>query len=212
MTMSGVLIECHFLPGVEYFCALEPFETICLEAHEHYVKQSYRNRCYILAVHGPERLTIPIAGNHGKIPMKEVRIDYAYRWQANFWRTIQSAYAKAPFFEHYSNELHQVIFSGEPMLFQFNQTILSLCLQWLRWKKVVTESASYQPETQLTDLRNVISVKTGFDTRTILQPKIYSQVFGSTFVPNLSILDLVCCMGPEAGRVITDSNRTALNK
>jgi len=200
---SGLLIESHFLPSIEYFCALHPHKSIFLEAHEHYVKQSYRNRCYIHAVQGVERLTVPLTGKHGRVAINEVRIDYAVRWQATLWRTIQSAYAQAPYFEHYRDELRHVIFSGEEFLFRLNRSILSLCLHWLRWNKVVTESVDYQPETDMEDLRGIISSKSEYTSRSLFRPVRYRQVFGSTFVPNLSILDLVCCVGPESGSLIS---------
>ncbi len=209
--MPGVLIEAHFLPSIEYFCALSHYDTIVLEAHEHYVKQSYRNRCYILAAHGTERLTVPLTEKHGKVPLASVKIDYSYRWQTNTWRTIQSAYAKAPFFEHYQDDLHRVLFSGEPLLLDLNRRLLSMCLHWLHWKLEVTQSRTYDPNTDLEDLRGMISAKTDFSHRTFFRPVAYQQVFGKTFVPNLSILDLVCCTGPEAGRII-QASAGALNK
>lgn len=212
MNQAGALIESHFLPSVEYFCALQPYPVICLEAHEHYVKQSFRNRCYILAVQGTERLSIPLTGKHGKVPVNEVRIDYSYRWQANWWRTVTSAYANAPFFEHYCDDLRAVIFSGEPFLFHLNRRLLSLCLHWLRWKHTIMETSSYGLKSDLEDLRNQISTKLDYSNRTFFRPVAYPQVFGKTFVPNLSILDLVCCMGPEAASVIAASARTELNK
>lgn len=199
---NGVLIESHFLPSLEYFCALLPYESICLEAHEHFVKQSYRNRCYVLAVHGVERLTVPLTGRHGKVPFNEVRIDYSFRWQANVWRTIQSAYAQSPYFEHYADELRHVIFSGEEFLYRLNRSILSMCLHWLRWNKTITETVDFRTETDLDDLRNVISSKSEYTGRSIFRPVAYQQVFGSTFVPNLSVLDLVCCAGPESGSLL----------
>lgn len=209
--MPGVLIEGHFLPSIEYFCALSQYDTIVLEANEHYVKQSYRNRCYILAVHGTERLTVPLTEKHGKVPMASIKIDYSYRWQTNFWRTIQSAYAKAPFFEHYQDDLLEVLFSGEPLLFDLNRRLLSMCLHWLNWKKTVTQSLSYDLNTDLQDFRGLISAKIDFSHRTFFRPFAYQQVFGKTFVPNLSILDLVCCAGPESGRIILAA-AGALNK
>jgi hypothetical protein len=209
--MEGVLIEAHFLPSVEYFCALASHDTVVLEAHEHFVKQSYRNRCYILASHGPERLTVPLKEKHGKVFITSVKIDYSYRWQTNFWRTVQSAYAKAPFFEHYQDDLHRELFSNEPSLFSLNRRLLSMCLNWLDWRKEVTISPSYEHDTNMEDLRNTISAKADYSHRTFFRPVGYSQVFGKTFVPNLSILDLVCCAGPDAGRIILES-AGALNK
>ncbi len=210
--MPGLLIESHFFPSIEYFCALHPYDPIHLEAHEHYVKQSYRNRCYVLAVHGVERLTVPLTDKHGKVPITDVRIDYRTRWQANTWRTLQSAYAKAPFYEHYRDDIHAILFSGEPYLFVLNQAILSMCLNWLGWKKRILPSHTYEPKTDQTDLRNMILAKEDFLSRVFFRPLPYRQVFGSSFVPNLSVLDLVCCVGPDAGRIITASAMGSLNK
>ena len=205
--MRGVLIESHFLPGVEYFCALGQHDSIVLEHHENYVKQSYRNRCYILTTNGVERLTIPLTNKHGKVRISNIMIDYSYRWQTNFWRTLQSAYAASPFFEHYSDDLRKEIFSGEKFLFDLNHRLLSMCLMWLRWNKRVSVTQTYAAETSLVDLRNVISAKTDFAHRNIIRPQAYRQVFGKAFVPNLSVLDLVFCVGPEAGHTILASTR-----
>ncbi len=205
--MDGLLIESHFLPCVEYFNVLSAHESVVIEAHEHYVKQSYRNRCHILAAHGPERLTVPLTAKHGKVSITSVRIDYGYRWQTNSWRTLQSAYANSPFFEYYKDELQRELFSGEKYLVDLNLRLLSMCLNWLTWKKTITQNQEYLPTTSLRDLRNVISAKSDFTTRPFINPLPYQQVFGKAFVPNLSILDLVFCVGPEAGRIIQGSTR-----
>lgn len=210
--MTDVVIESHFLPSLEYFCAMSSYNNVMLECHEHYVKQSYRNRCYILSSNGHERLTVPLTMKHGKVPVSSVQIDYSNRWQANFWRTFQSAYAKSPFFDFYADELHAEIFSGERQLTDLNRRILSLCLKWLGWKKSVTPTTTYEPAPSFHDLRGVISAKSGFENRTFYHPHPYQQVFGKAFVPNLSIIDLISCVGPHAGQVIEASLKSKLNK
>ena len=44
-----------------------------------------------------------------KYSLAEVRIDYGQKWLNNHWRTIRSAYGKAPFFEHYCEDLEKVL-------------------------------------------------------------------------------------------------------
>lgn len=207
--MRSILIESHFLPSLEYFCALFPVETIQLEKHEHFNKQTYRNRCHILAAHGVERLSIPILVRTGKVIITDVQIDYTSRWQLNFWRTLQSAYAKAPYFEHYSDDLKKEIFSNQKFLYDSNFRLLSICLKWLKWKKSLTESASYEKNApkEILDLRNVISAKKDFLQRPFYQPRAYRQVFGSDYVPNLSLIDLVFCVGPDATALIAASRK-----
>lgn len=201
--MPKLLLESHFLPSIEYFCLLHGYDDIQIEAHENFVKQSYRNRCYILTVHGVQRLTIPLTAKHGKVVITNVQLDNSVRWPDNLWRTIESAYANSPYFEHYRDDLRAVLFSGERHLFDLNLKILSMCLTWLGWAKALSVSTSYQPEPDRNNLRDLISAKQPFTNRSIFHAISYRQVFGNTFVPNLSILDLVCCVGPEAGRLIT---------
>ncbi|MDZ4716139.1 MAG: WbqC family protein [Cytophagales bacterium] len=209
--MSSVLIEAHFLPSIEYFCALHAHESIVIEKHEHFIKQSYRNRCYVLTAHGVARLTVPLTGASAKVPVHQVQIDYGSRWQANMWRTLQSAYAKAPYFEFYTDDLRAELFSNTTTLFSLNTRLLSMCLKWLGWRKNITETMAYVEKSDQTDLRNTISAKSDFSQRPFYCACTYQQVFGKQFVPNLSVLDLVFCMGPEARNII-QSSASKLNK
>ena len=209
----SVLIDLHFLPSLEYFCALLSHERIVLEKNEHFNKQSYRNRCYILAANGIERLTIPVTEKHGKVLITQVKIDYTYRWQTNFWRTLESAYANAPFYEHYRDDLKKEIFLNPTYLYDLNFRLLSMCLKWLKWEKSIAETDTYQNENTLGchDLRSMISAKKDFNQRELYQPQLYQQVFGKAFVPNLSIIDLVFCEGPHAASLLGASQKK-LNK
>lgn len=208
-THMECLIESHFLPSIEYFCALQRFDSVILEKYEHYNKQSYRNRCYILTAQGTERLSIPVKAAHQKILITEVQVDYSIRWQTNLLRTIESAYAKAPFYEHYADDLKKEILFGHPYLFDLNTRLLSMCLQWLKWNLPLSESVSYQkdPGNRIIDLRDVISAKSNFGTRNFYRPHPYHQVFGNNFAPCLSIADLVFCAGPEAASVLAASQK-----
>lgn len=207
--MNSPLIELHFLPSIEYFCALLPFEKITLEKHEHFTKQTYRNRCHILTAQGVARLTIPLTAKHGKVLITDVQIDNTVRWQPNVWHTLESAYAKAPFYEHYADELRKEIFSGHKYLYEMNLRLLSMCLQWLKWKKTLLESATYQknPAPETIDLRGLISAKKDFRLRETYQPQPYQQVFGNIFAPNLSLVDLVFCEGPYGTTLVKASRK-----
>src|SRR5271170_3269889 len=114
---SPALIDLHYLPSLEYFCALLPFENIILEKYEHFVKQTYRNRCYINTAHGKKILTVPLVERHEKILTKDIKVERGKRWRSSHWRTIESAYRKAPFFDFYSTELKNILFSDHEYLF-----------------------------------------------------------------------------------------------
>ncbi len=201
------LIELQFLPSLEYFCALQNFDEVILEKHEHFVKQSYRNRCYINTSQGVAMLSVPLTEKHGKVPVKDVRIDYSTKWQNNQWRTIVTAYKSAPFFDHYEGELHKHIFKSYPFLVDLNLGLLSFCLKSLRSRLKLSESVTYEKEVEkeTQDLRSVIQAKKPYSERSFYKPIPYHQVFGNMFVSNLSLIDLLFCEGPQAGQFIRDS-------
>jgi hypothetical protein len=205
-----VLIELHFLPSLEYFCLLDGFESILLEKHEHYVKQSYRNRCFIKTTQRVEMLSVPLTGKHGKVPFGEVRIDYSTRWRDVLWRTLESAYRNSPFFEHYSDDLHKIIYSGTNFIFDLNVQILSYCLDCLKWRKGLSATATYENVVNepFSDVRSLITTRNTYIERGFYRSTPYYQVFGSGFDENLSVLDLLCCCGPEAGSVLQASRKT----
>jgi hypothetical protein len=208
-----LLIDLHFLPSLEYFCALQSFDEIIIEKHEHFVKQSFRNRAHLNTSQGIEMISVPLAERHGKIPMGEVRIDYRQRWQNHHWRTIESAYRKAPFFEHYETGLRTLIFSQPVFLYDLNLAILSFCLKSLGWAKTIRETEVYLDPIPLnvTDLRSVVTSKKSYVDRNLYQPAPYYQVFGSTFVENLAIVDLLFCMGPQANTILRQSQKKLNN-
>lgn len=207
---NTLLIELHYLPCLEYFTLLLHYDRIQLEKHEHYVKQSYRNRCYINTARGVEMLVIPLTDKHGKVAMKDLRIDYSTKWQNNHWRTLESAYRKAPFYEHYADEIKKRIYAGHEFLYDLNKELLSFCLKCVQHQPMISESETFKkiPDPGLIDLRSTILAKIPFSNRTYYKPIPYYQVFGNQFVANLSLLDLLFCEGPKAGSLlITSQNK-----
>lgn len=202
------LIEAHYLPSIAYFAAFAHAGGIVLERHEHYVKQTYRNRCYVNTSQGVSILTVPVTTKHNKTLITDIRIDYSQKWVNNHWRTIRSAYGNAPFFEHYADDLEKVLYGKHDFLYDLNVRFLSLCLKWLKWGIPVSESLSYEttPEPDTIDIRSQINSKKQDNMSNFFHASPYTQVFGNTFAGNMSVIDLIFCEGPEAGRRVQASN------
>lgn len=202
--MKTGLLEAHYFPGIPYFSLIKSLDEIILEKYEHYIKQSFRNRCIINTSGGPHRLVIPVVSKHKKVPITETEIDHNYRWVDNHWRTIRSAYGKAPFFEYYADEFHSILTKKHEFLYALNGELLTVCLKIIGMKRAVKESQMYEktPVQTIIDLRNAINSKNTMQRKVYDKPIEYQQVFGSTFIPDLSILDLIFCTGPEAIRFL----------
>jgi predicted component of viral defense system (DUF524 family) len=209
-----LLTELHYLPSLEFFCHAISANKIIVEAHEHYQKQSYRNRCYINTDKGVQLLTVPIIKPTSKMKARNIEIDYKTRWQNVHWRTIQSAYAKAPYFEHYSESLKKIIYQKHLFLFDLNLHLLSFCLNSLKLVVPVSETVSYQDkaEQEIFDLRGLISSKNRSKTSSCYKAVAYYQVFGNAFVSNLSLIDLLFCAGPASLQILKASQKVDLNK
>jgi WbqC-like protein family len=205
--MLSCLIELHYLPSIRYFTEISKYKSVILEKYEYYEKQSYRSRCYINSSQGITPLIVPITTKHANLPERQgktiitdVRIDYSQKWLNNHWRSIQSAYGKAPFFEFYADALHKLLFKKHVFLYDCNYELLTMCLNWLRLDITVKESLTYEkvaPEKTI-DLRNAIQPKISNINQKEPFVKPYTQVFGNAFVNNASLIDLVFCTGPTA--------------
>jgi len=137
--------------------------------------------------------------------MNQIRIDYGQKWQATHLRGIQSGYGKAPFFEFFFPYIKDVIEAKEDSLWDLNQKLLTICLKLLRFPVKVTATENVEMGGETADIRGHIVPESPFSKRNFYQPVSYTQLFGVNFEPNLSILDLLFCTGPEAGKILRDS-------
>lgn len=207
--VAGKTIVCEmpFLPCLEHFVVWQQAEKVIFDVYEHYVKQTYRNRCYILGANGPLSLTVPIQHTAPKMPFNEVLIDYKRDWQRPMWKSIISAYGNAPFFDYFAEDFEEVLMQPIERLMDLNDQVLTLCLNFLQFPAKFEKSKKYfeSKDFDFIDLRSIINPKKSFKGRKLYQPIAYQQNFGSDFVPNLSVLDLIFCEGPGASEVIRKS-------
>jgi len=197
--MAGtILLSTGYLPPVEYFFRIAGADEILIEREEDYVKQTYRNRCHILSSNGPHLLSVPVyLGSIHKTPIKEIRIDYSKRWQQVHLRALTAAYASAPFFIFYFDEIEKIIHSSHTFLLDKNMDFLSMILKILKLDYRVSYTTVFEPVNKNdNDLRYSISPKKKSD----YHAKEYTQVFSPAdkFVSGLSIIDLIFNMGPES--------------
>lgn len=206
--MKTVLIEVHYLPCIAYFAALDSCNQIVVEKYEHYEKQSFRNRSYILGPHRVETLIVPVTAKHGKPLTCEVRIDYSQKWLNNHWRTIRTGYGNAPYFEYYAPDLHDILFRKPVFLYDLDLELVTMCLKWLKMEAPIKETQAYEKKTGdgVIDLRGAINPKKEDGCNRIYKSTEYRQVFGSKFVPNLSVMDLVFNQGPGARAIVKASS------
>jgi len=205
--MKTVLIESQYLPSVAYFALIANAKKVIIESNEFFEKQSYRNRCSIQTAAKILDLSVPVHHQGKKIIIKNLTIDYIQKWQNTHWRSMETAYKNAPFFDYYSDHIKDTIYSDIDNLLDLNNQLLTICLKFLQIDTRVEFSSAYNKECEgdIFDARSVIHPKKELSKLNWFKAVSYYQLFGKDFVKNLSILDLLFNEGPTALEVLKSS-------
>lgn len=202
-----------YLGPVSYYAKLYAADEVRMEQWEHYVKQTYRNRCVIATANGRLALTIPTESNGGeKCLMRDVRISDHGNWRHLHWNALEAAYGQTPFFEYYADDFRPFYEKKYPFLLDFNEQLRALVCSLIGFTPRVELTKEYVhevPEGAACDFRGRIHPKTDFRQDETFVAKPYYQVFSTRhgFLPELSIADLLFNMGPESLLVLRDSTK-----
>lgn len=200
-------IEIHYLPSIEYLSLLLSQEQVQFEVHEHFQKQTYRNRALILGANGIETLTVPVQHLHaGKLLMKEVKIDYGQNWVRIHQGAIQAAYGKAPYFEYFEPYIRSIFEKKLNFLVDLNIEYIELFAKILGKKMNFSLTKSFEIEDKDV-FWNCIKAKQDWRERKLYNEIAYPQCFGNTFQPNLSVLDLLMNQGRDANLILNQLNK-----
>lgn len=199
--LAAIANECRFNPGMT---EVEP-AVVYIEACEHYVKQSWRNRCRFYAADGAQTLNFPVRHEDFGKPISQMRIDWKTDWLTRHERAIISAYRTSPYFEYYQDELFAILNSRPELMLDFNTQILKFFLRKTGIPTDIRFTSEWEAVTieghKVTDLREAIHPKR---PNSILKDlgveKPYWQVFSPKygFIPGLSIMDLLFNEGPDS--------------
>ncbi len=199
-----VLLELFYWPPASWLTLAKSAEVLWLEACEHYQKGSYRNRCYIAGPNGVQRLSVPLQkGKNRQMPIRDVRVAYDTPWQRAYWRTIQTAYGNAPFFEYYADEVAPFFEKHWTFLFDLNYEVVLFLWKALKVRAEIQLTERFTPPSSKEEtLRSVLDARGQIAWRQppIVSLRRYPQVFEERFgfQPDLSALDVLFCWGPYA--------------
>ena len=186
----------------------------------------YTNRNKILNPQGPLALTVPIIKTHTLQENVSVEINNELPWRENHWKKILISYSNARFFHVYREYLGDLYKKDWSLLFDLDLETTTKTMEWLGINIPIVKESELHAKGKATERLIDVCKKVGADTymsgsggqsyldeplferngiKLVYQsytPKPYPQRFSGTFVPNLSILDMLANVGPDSIRLI----------
>lgn len=191
-----ILLPIFYLPPISWFSEfLKEENEVVLEQSENFPKQTYRNRTNVYGANGKLSLIIPIH-HTGVRCIKNLEISYVEDWQKLHWKSIKNAYQSSPYFEYYETKLENIFKDQPKTLLAFNLKAIEIILQILKQEKQFLLTEEYQKSPEMIDFRSAFSAKKDTEYNMDEYYQTFSDKLG--FIKDLSIIDLICNMGPEA--------------
>ena len=173
-------------------------KQICFDSHAPFTKMSFKNKMVILSAQGPLALTIPIVGGRDqKTSIQDIRIAYDAPWQAQHFKALKTCYKRAPYFEYYEADLEKLYSTRTECLVEFLESCHQFLQKAIKGKWELIQFNEYAQKIKEEETKKEIHPWQPNNYAQFPIQHEYQQVFTSPsgFIQNLSILDLLFCVG-----------------
>lgn len=187
----NILLHPTYFPSISHFVAMVNADAVTFEVEDNFQKQTSRNRMYIYSPNGQQLLNIPVKHNtdKGRQMFKDVKIEEAFDWQKQHFKSLEAAYRSSPFFEYFEDDIRPLFEKKHTFMLDLNFEALEIVTSCLGMDLNYDKSTEFFREpNDKTDYRYLVNGKK--DTSEF---ESYTQVFGDKhgYINNLSILDLL---------------------
>lgn len=213
MEMSFVISSFITFPDIMWWAGVTDAPAVCFDKAEHFEKMTGHSRYRVSGGNGPIQLSVPLEGGRNQhAAIKDIKISNRDKWQVQHWRTLVSAYKRAPYFDFYEHSLAALFETPFSYLADFNLA----SIHWLKaqlkagFEEMFADTYIKTHPGSSADLRVVNRMKK--DATKPGFPEYY-QLFSDRngFMPNLSVLDLLFAEGPYTMAWIK-ANKDAIKK
>jgi hypothetical protein len=231
--MKAAIHQPMYLPYPGFFHKLSLADVLVIMDDVQYDTR-FTNRNRILVPQGPIWLTVPIEKEDKFAPNGSVRINNGVPWRDDHWRKISLSYRNAAFFDLYAGSLEETFQREWDLLFDLDLELLKKSMDWLGLKLPIVRESELKVSGKSSERLINACKAVGADTyvsgrggrnyidsqlfekegiRLVYQeytPAPYHQRFTMSFVPDLSIVDMLFNLGPDATRLIQRADSVVL--
>jgi hypothetical protein len=230
------IMQPAYLPWLGFFDRVLKSDLLVVLDHvaiDRNSRTKYANRNRIRVQQGSIWLTVPVLTKHrgGDLALDHLEIDNAQRWQVKHWRSIESNYRRAPFFDLYAPSLEPFFLRRWERLASLDDALVQVLFDHLGVSTPRRKSSAMGVESSGTrlilDLCRSVGARTyisgpfgreyldlpsfrgaGIEVRFHDYPHPrYRQVYDG-FEPFMSVLDLLFNEGPQSLGVLRSDERS----
>ena len=142
--MNNIIIHPTYFPSISHFVAIANADKVTFEMDDNYQKQTNRNRMFIYSPNGLQLLNIPI--KHSKETnqkTRDVKLETAFNWQKQHFKSLEAAYRTSPFFEYFEDELQPIFQKKHTFLMDLNLQTLEIVSKCLRLDFLYDQTTEY---------------------------------------------------------------------
>ncbi len=216
----------NYFPYPGFFHKLSLAEVFVIMDDVQY-QYDYTNRNKIISQDGNwQRITVPTKREHKFFPIMLVEINNDLPWKEITWNSIYNSYKDAKFFHLYKDYFEKLYKKDWKLLFDLNFETIKKVIEWLGIKIELIRESELSISGKLTERLINVCKTLGVDTyvsgkggKNYLDEKlfeknnvkiqyqnyvtpVYPQQFSKSFIPDLSVIDLLANVGPDSLKVI----------
>ena len=227
--MKIAIHQANYFPYPGFFHKINQADVFVIQDDIKFVNK-ITNRNKIISSSGYTWINVPIKKGHQSLSIMDVKINNEIPWKKINFKKVCAGYNKAKFFHLYKDFFENLYKKEWNNIFDLNFETIKQVFVWLNIKtKIVIESELDVSGPSTERLVNVCK-KLGADTyisgiggkkyldeklfeknKIILKyqnynPIKYTQHMSKSFIPNLSIIDLLANAGSESGKLLKESS------
>lgn len=221
--MKIAIMQPYFMPYIGYFQLIKAVDKFIIYDDVNYIKQGWINRNNLLLQNKTHLFSLPLKDVSSFKKINEIKINEILylKWRRKFFKTLET-YQKAPYYEVIKEILEKILTINDYSISNLIYHSLIEISKYLNIKTTIEKTSSIYKNSELSKTERLLDIckkenastyinplggKDLYDKKSFLKYKItlffikpniieYKQ-FNNTFMPNLSIIDVMMFNSPE---------------